>query len=74
MKYQNSDVSGAVREAGDKAVRQAMTWAVYRAVYWTVDWAVFVDQAVFWAVFWAVYDPEHPALEDFLRTVEVGEA
>ena len=64
------------------AVHDAVYWTVNRVVYWaahgtvesTVSGAVYrtVDNAVngagYGAVYWAVWgDPDHPALQDFLR-------
>ena len=61
-------VEWPVARAIDDAVTGAVWGTVHQAVWRPVNRAVDV---VGWnAEFWALEDPDHPGLEDFLRSVE----
>ena len=72
MKCQNDAVRRAVDRGMNLGVGVAVYWAVNVAVDWDVNRAVnrSVNEAVTGdeAVNWALNDPEHPALQDFLRS------
>ena len=54
----------AVNLAGNLAVYRAVRGTVSRATNWVVT------GAMYWAVYNTRQDPEHPALQDFLKGVE----